>query len=185
MAKRTSRKETSPASETGAPLSPEADKLLGAAVKEFERKQQKLDADWGFDSYQQWGFDQLSGTFRLEFESGDQVHADGQILGSYASNNGSWEWAWNNPFVDSSMARDSQLVKQEGERLGISFLHTGPIDVPNEKFVSYLCAVGVKLTGSSGAFRGTAGPIDVVILLKNPRRVKKAAKAPRTLKKAA
>ena len=185
MAKRTTKKDSNPVPETKSPLLPEADKLLGAALKEFERKQQKLDADWGFDSYKQWGFDQLSGTFRLEFESGDQVHADGQILGSYANNNGSWEWAWNNPFVDASMARDSQLVKQEGVRLGISFLHTGPIEVPNEQFVSYLCAVGVKFTGSIGAFRGTAGPIDVVILLKNPRRVKKAAKAPKTLKKAA
>ena len=185
MAKRGTKKQANPAPETEAPLSPEAGVLLGSAVKEFERKQAKLDANWGFDSYKQWGFDQLSGTFRLEFEEDDQVHADGQILGSYASNNGSWEWAWNNPFVDASMARDSQLVKKEGERLGISFLHTGPIEVPNDQFLSYLCAVGVKFTGSVGAFRGTAGPIDVVILLKNPRRVKKAAKAPKTLKKAA
>lgn len=185
MAKRTTKKEPSPVPETEPPFSPEADKLLAAALKEFERKQQKLDADWGFDSYQQWGFDQLSGTFRLEFESGDQVHADGQILGSYASNNGSWEWAWNNPFVDASMARDSRLVKQEGERLGISFLHIGPLVVPNVQFISRLCAAGVKITNSIGAFRGTAGPIDVVILLKNPRRVKKAAKAPKKLKKAA
>jgi uncharacterized protein DUF6882 len=185
MAKRVTRKQTNPTPETEAPLSPEADKLLGAAVKEFERKQKKLDADWGFDSYQQWGFDQFSGTFRLEFEDGDQIHADGQILGSYASNNRSWEWAWNNPFVDASMARESQLVKEEGERLGISFLQTGPIAVPNEEFVSYLCAIGVKITGSIGAFRGTAGPVDVAILLKNPRRVKKATKAPKALKKAA
>ncbi len=185
MAKRDTKKPANPAPATEPRLSPEADKVLGAAVKEFEQKQAKLDADWGFDSYKQWGFDQLSGTFRLEFEEGDQVHADGQILGSYASNNGSWEWAWNNPFVDASMARDSRLVKEEGERLGISFLHTGPIEVPSDQFLSYLCAVGVKFSGSVGAFRGTAGPIDVVILLKNPRRVKKAAKAPKTLKKAA
>lgn len=185
MAKRTTKKELNSVSDAAPPLSPEADRLLGAAVKEFEHKQQKLDADWGFDSYKQWGFDQLSGTFRLEFESGDQFQADGQILGSYANNNASWEWAWNNPFVDASMARDSQLVKQAGERLGVSFLHTGPLEVPNDQFISYLCAVGVKFTDSIGAFRGTAGPIDVVILLKNPRRVKKTAKAAKTLKKAA
>jgi len=43
------------------------------------------------------------------------------------------------------------------------------IPVPSEEFASYLCAIGVKATDSIGVFRGKAGPVDVMITLKNAR----------------
>jgi len=183
MAKRISKKTTKPASDLAAPLSPEADKFLAEATEEFNAKQEALDRDWHFDDYKQWGFDQLSAVFRLEFADGTEFQADGQILGSYSAANRSWEWAWHNPYVNPSIARDSKAVKELGERLGLSYTAAGMIPVPAEEFVSYLCAIGLKATGSFGLFRGTAGPIDVIILLKNPRMAKKAAKV--TRKKAA
>jgi len=183
MAKRTTKKPANPTAGLDGPLSPEADKFLAEATEEFNTKQAALDRDWHFDSFKQWGFDQLSGTFRLEFDNGTEFQADGQILGSYSAEEKSWEWAWHNPYVDPSIARDSKTVKELGERLGLSYTAAGMIPVPAEEFVSYLCAIGLKATESLGVFRGTAGPIDVLILLKNPRTVKKAAKASR--KKAA
>jgi hypothetical protein len=174
---------TKPASSLDAPLSPEADQYLAKAMKEFDAKQDALNREWHFDDYKQWGFDQLSGVFRLEFADGTEFQADGQILGSYAAATESWQWAWHNPYVDPSIARDSKTVKELGERLGLSYAATGMVPVPSEEFVSYLCAIGLKATGSLGVFRGAAGPIEVMILLKNPRLVKKAVKAPR--KKAA
>ena len=73
------------------------------------------------------------------------------------------------------MTRDSQLVKQLGERLGIAYLVSGKVPAPTEEFVSYLCAIGIKATDSIGVFRGKAGPIDVMLTLKNARWTKKAA----------
>jgi len=183
MAKRISKKKTNPAPNLAAPLSPEADNFLAEATEEFNARQDALDRDWHFDDHKQWGFDQLSGIFRLEFADGTEFQADGQILGSYASANKSWEWAWHNPYVDPSIAGASKKVKELGERLGLSYTAAGMIPVPGEEFISYLCAIGLKATGSLGVFRGTAGPIEVMILLKNPRVAKKAVKAPR--KKAA
>ena len=46
---------------------------------------------------------------------------------------------------------------------------TGMVPAPNEEFVSYLCAIGLKATDSMGVFRGKAGPIAVMLTLKNPR----------------
>jgi len=74
-------------------------------------------------------------------------------------------------------------VKELGERLGLSYTTAGMIPVPGEELVSYLCAIGLKATSSLGVFRGAAGPIEVMILLKNPRTVKKVVKVSR--KKAA
>ena len=158
-----------------APLSPEADKYLGEATAEFNTKQEALRREWRFDTYKNWGYDQFSGILRLDFADGAQFNADGQILGSYAAGNHSWEWAWNNPHVETAMTRDSQMVKEAGKRLGISYLVTGMVPAPNEEFVSYLCAIGLKATNSIGVFRGKAGPIAVMIILKNPRWTKKPA----------
>ena len=85
--------------------------------------------------------------------------------------------------MDPSIAKASRTVQEVGERLGLSYTASGMIPVPGEELISYLCAIGLKATGSLGVFRGAAGPIEVIILLKNPRTVKKAVKAPR--KKAA
>lgn len=164
-------------------LSPEADQFLSSAMELFNERQKALRKEWPFDSYKQWGFDQLSGTFRIEFEDGKGLQADGQILGSYSSTGNSWEWGWHNPYVDPAIARDSNVVKNLGERFGINYLTTGTVPVPDEQFISFLCAVGLKATDSTGVFRGSAGPIEVMILLKNLRAVEKVAKASR--KKAA
>ena len=157
-----------------APLSPEADRYLAAATEEFNAKQEALRRDWRFDAYKEWRYDQVGGVLALNFKDGAEFNADGQILGSYCAGNHSWEWAWNNPHVEAPMKRDSESVKQLGERLKISYLVAGMIPAPGEEFVSYLCAIGIKATDSIGIFRGKAGAIDVLILLKNPRWKKKA-----------
>src|SRR5436190_12450447 len=66
-----------------APLSREADQFLADATDEFNAKQKALNRDW-LRSFKQWGFEQQSGTFRLEFADGSEAHFDGQILGSYS-----------------------------------------------------------------------------------------------------
>lgn len=183
MSKPRNKTAAIPAEAAGQNLSPEASQFLTAAMDEFNDRQKAMREEWRFDNYKQWGFEQLSGTFRIEYEDGKQLQADGQILGSYSSTGDSWEWGWHNPYVDSAIARDSKAVKDLGERLGLTYVTTGTIPVPNEEFVSFLCAIGLKASNSVGVFRGSAGPIDVMILLKNPRIVEKAAKASR--KKAA
>lgn len=177
------RKAVLPAEAAGQNLSPEADQFLASALEEFNVRQKAMGQEWRFDSYKRWGFEQLSGTFRLEYEDGKQLLADGQILGSYSATENSWEWGWHNPYVDPAIARDSKQVKEIGERLGLACVTPGMVPVPNEEFVSFLCAIGLKATSSISVFRGSAGPIEVMILLKNPRIVEKAAKASR--KKAA
>lgn len=183
MSKLNSKKAVVPAEVTEQGLSPEADQFVAAAMEEFNARQRALREQWRFDQYKQWGFEQISGTFRIEFEDGKQLLADGQILGSYSASGESWEWGWHNPYVDPAIARDSRKVKDLGERFGLACVTTGTIPIPNEEFISFLCAIGLKATDSVGVFRGSAGPIEVMILLKNLRVVEKAAKASR--KKAA
>lgn len=150
-------------------LSPEADSLLAVACAEFNTKQAELKSIWRLDEYKRWGFSQDDGLIKLEFKDGAQLIADGQILGSYAKSDKSWEWAWNNPNVSDNVKGDSLAVKKLGDELNISYLVSGTTTVPSDVFISYLCAIGLKATGSIGIFRGSAGAIDIFISLKNPR----------------
>ena len=134
-----------------------------------------MKADWRFGEHKQWGFDQESGILKLEFADGAELHFDGQILGSYSPAQRSWEWAWNNPWVEAAMAKDSQRVKQLGEKLGIAYLQAGMVPLPDGEFVSYLCSIGLKATDSVGVYRGKCDPVDVMILLKKPRWAKRAS----------
>jgi hypothetical protein len=151
------------------PLSPEADHFLKQASDEFNVKQAHLRDEWRFDECDQWAFDQETGVFKLEFEDGSMFEAQGQILGSHDPDEGSWEWAWNNPNVEKAVASDSLIVRALGEKLEIDYLCEGKVPLPEEPFVSHLCGIGIKATDSFGVYNGSAGEIMVMILLKNPR----------------
>ena len=70
-------------------------------------------------------------------------------------------------FVNSLAFLIEGVITLDG---GIDYLQVGVIPIPNDDFVSYLSAIGIKATDSIGAFRANAGPVDVVLLLKNPRK---------------
>src|SRR5204863_6511 len=115
-------------------------------------------------------YDQHTGVLKLDFPDGAPFEADGQILGSYSPSAKTWEYAWNNPHVDPKVARDSHSVKKLGDRLGIPYMQLGAFPLPGPEIVSYLCAIGLKATDSFGIYEGEAGPVVVMIMLKNPRK---------------
>lgn len=155
--------------DSDAELSPEADKFLKAALEEFNAKQKVLQERWGFGTALNWGLEQEEGIFRLDFENNKQVQAAAQILGTYSEKDQEFEWAWNNPNVVRALKRDSREVRKIGKRLGIAYLQAGITPVAGEQGLSYYCSIGVKAAGSEGVYRGAAGPVDVIILLKELR----------------
>ncbi len=150
-------------------LSPATDKFLAEASKEFNAKQKKLDNEWRFDAYQRWSFDVEKGLLELEFGDGTTLIADGQLLGTYCVSDATFEWAWNNPRFNKLITRDSQLVKEAGKTLKLSYTQAGMIPMPGEVYLSYICAIGLKASASLGVFRGSEGDVHPVIMVKNPK----------------
>jgi len=155
-----------------APLSPEQDAFLGAAVREYNVMIDRLKKDWGFDRGGEWGFSQESGKFFLRLQDGSRVEADGQALGSFAKAEMTWEWAWNNPNVEEGVKRDAHRVREYGASLKIEYLTRGFVDLPEPVYATYLSALAVKATKSDGVFAGEAGPVLVYLGLKNLKKVK-------------
>jgi hypothetical protein len=152
------------------PLTPKQDAFLASCTQEYNEKLERLNRDWSFSKYKQWGFDQVSGIFFLELHDGSRVEAEGQVIGSYSSSGKSWEWAWANPNIEESMKRDVQLVRQFGEKERIEYLSSGMVPVPDKLFPMFLSGIATKVIGSEGVFAGNAGPILVYLSLKNLKR---------------
>jgi len=153
-----------------APLSPEADKFLADACAEYDPKSDALlQGEWRLSSSAGWGFDDSTGIVQVEFADCSRWQAAGQILGSYSSDDQTWEWAWNSPHVDESLSRDSRAVRELGDRLGIAYLQLPGFPVPDTKFVDYLCGIAIKATDSAGVMEAESGPVVVFIMLKDLR----------------
>jgi len=155
--------------DAGDDLSPEAEKFLRTACAEFNVKQNQLREEWRFGECEQWGYEQDTGVFQLDFADGSKLLADGQIAGSYDPGEETWEWAWNNPNVDESVARDSQLLRELGDDFDLDYLRTGIVPTPGGPFPVFLAAIGVKATNSIGVDPGDTGDVIAFILLKNPK----------------
>ena len=152
-----------------APLSKEADTFLSAAVTDFNSKQDALERNWQLSLFSQWEFDPVNSSISFHFDDGRKLSGDGQLIGTLCLKDDTFEWAWNNPRFPVESIRDSQSVKDMGRRLGITYLQAGMIPVPNDQFLSYLCAIFLKITNSVGMFRGGGDEVQPIIALKNLR----------------
>jgi hypothetical protein len=106
-----------------------------------------------------WGMNQETGILRF---TGNEftVDAPAQIIGSFDTAAGDWQWAWSNPDVKSDLARDSQKMREFGQKHGLERLmmakYPATIDEAWE-----MTAVAARVCKSNGAYCGTAGPLRI------------------------
>lgn len=152
------------------PLSPEADKFLADALQEYGQKEDALEQGWRLSQCAEYALNDQTGLFHIKLNDGTAWEADAQILGSYNEDDHTWQWAWGNTDCAGVWSRDSQIVRETGKRLDISYLHELPMQpMPGPEFVAYLCAVGMKASGSTGMFEAHQGSIVIFVMLKNLR----------------
>lgn len=149
------------------PLTPAADKLLADAVAEIDTKQLRLHEEWHVNDGIRWELNLESATFRLDFADGRAWQADAQLIGTFCVSDASFEWAWNNPRFPNNIARDSCKVRKEGDELGLAYLRKGIIPIKDEQYLSYLCAIAIKVTDTDCFFRGGDGDVHTLFTLRN------------------
>ena len=151
------------------PLTAEADKFIDTALAEYHPKQEAMESEWRVSSHTEFEMDPDSGQFSITLSDGTSWRADAQILGTFHDEDQTWQWAWSNPDRAEVVSRDSLMVKEVGQRLGICYLVWGIHRVPHAKAVDYLCAIGVKASGATGIFLSQDGPLTMFFTLKNLR----------------
>ena len=148
--------------------SPEFDALAAKSLETILARQFASDAKWHRERFDQWSCDQEKGTLTFNNADGSGVVADVQILGSYAPDSESWEWGWNNPSVNTDIARDSQTAREFGEANGYAPLTNGILRVtPDESRL--LIAVAAVTAGVEGVYWAQSGTYAIAMGYRNVR----------------
>lgn len=144
-------------------------KLLNDCVAEIERKNQKLVDEYGFGSFQRWDIDQ---------EDGELVFSDGgvpklicsvSILGSFSELSETWMWGWANPSLLKTLTRDTEAVREYGEKNRIEDL-TVEKTTATEGEAWALSALACRILSGLGLYRGPTGNGFVIMMLKRVKR---------------
>jgi hypothetical protein len=128
--------------------------LVDQAMAELQAKNAALQAVIHFEDTK-WLLDQDKGT--ISFDS-QKIHAAApvQIIGTYNTADGTWLWAWDNPSLVKGLARDSQVVREYGQKQGIAPLTTRKLNC-DEADCWEFTALACKLCKAEGAYRGPSG----------------------------
>ncbi|MES2895277.1 MAG: hypothetical protein V4759_04540 [Pseudomonadota bacterium] len=134
----------------------EAQAALLRSVEEQKRKQQANALAWGLGSTDRWDVDLDLGTIQFSNAAGRVATSQVQIIGTYDSNEGIWLWGWANPSVSPPQAHAARLVRDFGEKYGLSDLTERMIHCSQEEAWQFT-AIGLHLSGGAGSYRGPAG----------------------------
>jgi len=148
--------------------SPEFDALAAEAYETITARQAALDQKWDRHRYNQWSCSQEEGLLRFTDASGAGLEADVQFLGSYSPARATWEWAWNNPYVEVKLAHDARNVRAYGELHGHAPLTTGIVQAtPDEG--PRLMSVAAMVAEVEGVFWGVSGDVIAALGYRNVR----------------
>lgn len=73
-----------------------------------------------------------------------------QVIGTYDALDGSWMWGWEHPSVDDSLAGHARLVRDFGERYGLSRYTTPRIACTEDEAWTFT-ALACHLANAAGA----------------------------------
>jgi hypothetical protein len=132
----------------------EFERFVQAAMAELSRKQDRLTAEFGLGGYARWDLDQKTETLAFFDEGGRKaVRADVINIGSYASNSGTWKWAWSNESVRPHARRKAEPLKQLAAMTGFHiFTEQAAISV-DENMAWELAAISARHLDALGVYR--------------------------------
>jgi hypothetical protein len=162
--------------------SPEFDAAADAAVQRMLARQAAFDTEWFPDGFRSWSCDQGEGVIRFFKRDGTGIQARVQILGSYAPDSETWEWAWNNPHVNEELSRDARVVRANGETNGHAVLTTGIVRASAEES-RRLIGMAAAIVNAPAVHWGDAGDHAVAMTYWDARRISlKDVRPPETAK---
>src|SRR5882724_5569336 len=128
--------------------------------------------DWGLGSFSRFDFDQDKGELTFSGGLAGPLSCKVQIIGTYSGAAQTWEWAWNNPYVDDKLKIDSSTVREFGIKHGIQRLTTATWPA-RENDGWDMTAIAAHVCGCQGVYRMPSEQIIVFMLLKQISRPEK------------
>lgn len=141
--------------------------LRETAMAALMIKQEQLHRDYGLGAMARWWLDQETATVQF-FDEGNRLAVEAQIIniGSFASRNSSWMWAWSNPTVPTALREKALPLKQLQTLPGAEcFGAEEAIPLDDEAMAWELAAVAVHNLNALGCYRAPTPPDGPTIFL--------------------
>lgn len=143
---------------------PEA--VIALAMQRLRLKTHSHIEAWGLDKAR-WEVDLDEGVISF-ISPGLLVVASVQLIGSYDYADGSWWWGWDHPSAPEPQRRDARLVRDFGERHGLSRYVSFEINCTEDEAWEFT-ALACHLAEASGAYRGQSGSAGVFLTFHEPK----------------
>ncbi|AXH37551.1 hypothetical protein DVJ78_18430 (plasmid) [Humibacter sp. BT305] len=122
--------------------------LLVESFVETSAKQEHAISTWGYGSSRSWSADLAAGTTTFDFPD---YTLDGrcQLLGSYASEAGTWRWGWANESVPAATRQAVLQVRASAERPGLELLAEPQVELQAE-FADDFASIAIEVAKLDG-----------------------------------
>ncbi len=140
--------------------SPEA--FIQAAMATMQQQADAHAARWGLGKAKRWSADLSRGVLSFEFADGTRAEAPLQVVGTYNTENGSFQWGWDHAAVPTALRQHAELARQWGEREKLPKFNTRVVRCGEEEAWAF-AAVASRLGGAQGVYRGYSGPVRLFV----------------------
>ena len=142
------------------------DSYVDQCMKDMEALQDKLQAEFGFGSFERFDFDVPNGA--LIFSSGGQPKLRCEIcfICSTQESLGTLQWAWANKSLPEDLTSESLHLKAMSEVTGLE-IFSMPVWEASEQEGWEMAAIALKKLGGIGVYRCPTGDSVLFVLIKS------------------
>jgi hypothetical protein len=126
--------------------------LLRHAVRVTQAAQERSQARWGWGDHARWDYAADAATLTFTDPERPTAIADVQLVGSYSTRSGTFQWAWQTFDAGEPQAEPSARVRVFGEVRGIPQLTTANRACAVEEAWE-MASIASYLLGSEGVYR--------------------------------
>jgi len=132
----------------------EFERFVQSAMAELSQKQDLLTAQYRLGHFARWELDQDTETLEF-FEAGGRkaLRAEVTHIGSYASNSGTWKWAWSNEGVLPHVRKKAEPLRQLAAVTGLHVFAEQATMSVDENMAWELVAISARYLDALGVYR--------------------------------
>jgi hypothetical protein len=132
------------------------DTYVQQALEELRIQTETHKSTWGLGEADNWAADLETGRITFTFADGTVAAADIQVVGTYATTDGTFLWGWDHPSVAEPLSKHAALARQFGIDHNLPLYTERKVECTEDQAWEFT-AVAARLGEASGAYRGPAG----------------------------
>jgi hypothetical protein len=129
--------------------------FVAQCIEELREKIEFHNRLWHLDEAN-WSVDQAAGEIVFSAPNGIVATCSVQIVGTFDTNDSTWLWAWDHPWVREALCTHASRLREYGEKNGIAELTTRKIFTTENRCWEFT-ALACTLNNAQGGYRGPTG----------------------------